>query len=381
MKGLLLKFLKKIFKNGVFSPFRFALSEIYNRLKNPEVIPVIQKKLRELNLSQAERIIIFLVPSKDIVNGGIMSIFSLHQATIKNHDVHQSLTILATFPNIQYMPLFTKFNNTEIVVPFRSALRSMSQVKQLTIHVPEFYVAKFLSDLSSGEKRKIRQIHSSTVNILNQNMEIMPLAKKIDPYRSLFKEITCTTAHKQYCTLANRKLYNIPFHHFSAQNLFSVYKKLNYAGKKNLLIYSPDSTPLKSAVLKKIQATFPDLEMLEIRNITYSEYLDHCSSAKWSLSFGEGLDSYFIAPIRCGGCSFAAYNETFFTSDFQSLETVFDSYDDMLGKICETIAELDHPQAYEAMNQVLLNTINNHYSLDEYYENVKQYYLKNYTFK
>jgi hypothetical protein len=46
------------------------------------------------------------------------------------------------------------------------------------------------------------------------------------------------------------------------------------------------------------------------------------SPAKWSLTFGEGLDGYFAATIFSGGNSLAVFNERFFTPAFATMQTV-----------------------------------------------------------
>ena len=57
------------------------------------------------------------------------------------------------------------------------------------------------------------------------------------------------------------------------------------------------------------------------------------SEAKWALTLGEGLDGYFIEPIFSGAIGFSVYNSRFFTEDFESLETVYSDYDELIKKM------------------------------------------------
>jgi hypothetical protein len=61
--------------------------------------------------------------------------------------------------------------------------------------------------------------------------------------------------------------------------------------------------------------------------MTYQEYKATISKAKWALTFGEGLDGYFVEPIFSGDSSFSVYNPSFFIEDSWSLRTVYRDYD------------------------------------------------------
>ena len=83
---------------------------------------------------------------------------------------------------------------------------------------------------------------------------------------------------------------------------------------------------MKSTVLGVMSKTFPDTRLQIVQNLTYEEFKAAISRAKWALTFGEGLDGYFVEPIFCGCVSFAVYNERFFTEAFRSFRTVYQDY-------------------------------------------------------
>jgi len=67
---------------------------------------------------------------------------------------------------------------------------------------------------------------------------------------------------------------------------------------------------MKEAVLGELKQV-AGLSVQIIRNLTYDQYKSLVSRAKWALTFGEGLDGYFIEPVFSGAIAFAVYNEQF----------------------------------------------------------------------
>ena len=98
------------------------------------------------------------------------------------------------------------------------------------------------------------------------------------------------------------------------------------------MVVSPDPHPAKEAVMDLLNSV-TGLRIQVIQNLTYEQYKELISRARWSLTFGEGLDGYFIEPVFSGSVSFAVYNEEFFTQDFKPLSTVYSSYEELLKRI------------------------------------------------
>jgi len=112
--------------------------------------------------------------------------------------------------------------------------------------------------------------------------------------------------------------------------------------KRNLMIVSPDSHPQRETVLRFLGETFPEMEIRVIWDVRFDEYLKLEKLAKWSLTFGEGLDGYFGGVILRGGVGFAVFNETFFTEEYRDLQTVYPDYPTLLGRIADDIRSLDN---------------------------------------
>ena len=102
--------------------------------------------------------------------------------------------------------------------------------------------------------------------------------------------------------------------------------------------------------------------------------------AKWSLTFGEGLDSYFSDPVFSGGVSFAVFNERFFTPEFANLQTVYPSWDVLMEKITTDMRRLDEPVIYKKCWKQAWDILNELYSTERFRENLRAFYRGEYTF-
>jgi hypothetical protein len=147
------------------------------------------------------------------------------------------------------------------------------------------------------------------------------------------------------------------------------------------MIVSPDRCTRKSEILQMIQREFPQLGIKIIRNLTYEEYKEIISYAKWALTFGEGLDGYFVEPVFSGAISFSVYRPEFFTKEFQLLRTVYVSYDVLKEKICSDIRELDDAIKYEVYQRQQFELCANEYNHANYVKNLELFYRGKYTYR
>lgn len=330
--------------------------------------------------TKTKKIIIFFVPDCDIVSGGIMSILSIYAETLKLKKIHKSEVLLCTFPLDNILFRFTKFENEAKVFSFNAVLELFKEVEEIIIHLPEIYASRYRKELDRKIRSNLPKLKRKHVNILNQNILLMPSLREIIKIKSKVERLTCTTAHKQYCTVEYHEKYGIPLHHFSAENLFAEYIWCEYEDKEDLLMYSPDYHPSKGAIISTIRHNYPSMELIEINNMTFKEYLDICRRAKWSITFGEGLDGYFSEPVYCGACSFAIYNTEFFTEDFQNLKTIYNNHELFLENIVEDLRRNDSKELYVEINKSILDLLDKQYNISEYKNNIKLFYLGEYTF-
>lgn len=94
----------------------------------------------------------------------------------------------------------------------------------------------------------------------------------------------------------------------------------------------------------------PQLEIQVIQDMPFDKYISLEKEAKWSLTFGEGMDAYFIGIFLRGGIGFSVYNHFFFTADHQGFQTVYPSYDALQKRIVDDIKCLNSKEKMEAYN-------------------------------
>ncbi len=339
-----------------------------------------ERLIRENYSSDTDKLVVFLTPGRDIVNGGILSISSIYGESRKLKHVHGADVVLCTIPGDPLLLRYTKFNNTNYVYGFPQVLAYFKGLQCIIVHIPELCIAQFNKSISKRDRLALSVIPIVHINIMLQNIELLPPMKHIEELSKL-GIVTCTTAHEQYTTRELRARLRFPVHKLSAWVSPEQYDKKHYREKEELLIVSPDAHPRKSEVLNIIAGQLPRLRIQIIRNLTYEEFKDVISRAKWALTFGEGLDGYFLETIFSGGVSFAVYNARFFTDDFKPLRTAYDSYDMLSRQICADMNDLDNEASYSAYQQKQYEVCCKHYNYKQYVKNLELFYKGEYTYK
>jgi hypothetical protein len=213
-----------------------------------------------------------------------------------------------------------------------------------------------------------------------QNIDLLSSRKHVRELGRLGK-LTCTTAHEKYSTPKLRQELGVPLHKLSVHISPEQYERKPYNEKDNLMIVSPDKHLKKKEVLDVVARCFPDIKIQVISNLTYEEYKQVISKARWSLTFGEGLDGYFVETVFSGGISFSVYNSRFFTEDFRSLRTVYQNYDVLIRKICKDIIDLGDEGTYSDYQNRQFDLCHKYYDYKEYLRNLESFYREDYTYK
>jgi glycosyltransferase involved in cell wall biosynthesis len=338
----------------------------------------IQDELIKQNYSKdTSKLIVFLIPGLNVVNGGTMSICSLAKVTQSLKAIHKADVLIMTLPGSQLLTKLTLFENPFDIYRFGQLHSYFNDVEELTIHIPEAFVTHFLAMLRKEEKVFLSRIPKLRINILNQNVWLMPQPEIVTQLKKMTVSVTCTTAHSKYCTQQARDYYGIPFHNFSASNLTS-YHYLPYQKKEDLMIISHDTHKYKEKVLAKIKGEHPEITIRIIENVPYEEYKHLLERAKWAITFGEGLDGYFVESIRSGAIPFAVYNQDFFTDRFRNLPNVYMSYEEMCNNISQDIRELNTPKLFESLSNRLIELDKQEYDDEKYQDNICRFYTGDY---
>ncbi len=341
-----------------------------------------QKTLLLKNEKTSKSLIIFLTSGYDMVNGGILSINSIYDETKQLKYLHNSNVLLCTVPGEPLLLKYTKFKNQNYIHNFPDVLSYFKDLNNLMIHIPEYACDAFLKNISKKEFSILDNIENLQVNILIQNIDVaMENFKYIQNVVNRFKKVTCTTAHENYSTIENRQKFGIPLHKLSVYVSPEQYNYKNYNEKKDLLIVSHDEHSMKKKVLRSLEKKLPHIQIQVIKNMTYNEFKTIISDAKWALTFGEGLDGYFVEPIFSGGISYSVYNPRFFTNDFSSLETVYSNYEELMKKMPQDLQKLNNKKSFEIYQKQQLLLCSKYYDHQEYLKNLKLFYQGDYTYK
>lgn len=366
---------------GVSFSFKYNLSNFFKEESKKSII--IQNNFDLSAMKSAKSMILFFIPSQDKgkISGGLMSIFSLCKTSRKiNSD---TVCIISTYPNSQYTYAHNNyFSNNEDIYRFEQIVDNANNLNKMILHIPEYYIKDFYKNLQKKDIDFLKSIQNLHINILNQNIELMPKRSELGDLYKLSRNITQTIAHDKYATQEICDKYQIPTHLFSVHIDLSPYKAYTFEEKEKIIAISPDNNKYKAKILKKLSKELSDWQIVLIENITFSQYMDLISRAYFTITFGEGMDGYFIQPFYVNSIGFAVYNDTFFPNkQFKNLANVYSSYDEMYQRIIDDIKHYSSDKKqYEQIIQKFMNIITKIYCKSNFEDNLKRFYEKKYDF-
>lgn len=358
----------------------------FNKIKQKLQINKIRKEQKKLfksnQLHKSKNLIVFLLPPEVYISGGILSIFNIAKTSRLFKKDHNSEVILATFPFRTTYLKIDLFKNAETIYNFDQVANIAPQLDNLIIHIPEYLSKSFYRKLSKSAFKKLKMAKNLQINILNQNIEEMPDKEQFANLFKITNNITQTTAHHRYSTQDFFERYQIPLHLIPACVDISAYGATSYAEKENLIAYSCDNNQDKDRVLEMLKEKLPDYQTVEIKNMTFDQYMDTITKAKYTITFGEGFDAYLGQPQFVGSVGVAVYNETFFPSrEILSLSNVFNSYNDLIEQFPNFVRK--HEQNIQEYNMTIdkfLEYSNILYNEEDYQTRIKNFYLGKYDF-
>jgi hypothetical protein len=326
-----------------------------------------------------KRLIVFLTPGREARNGGVLAILAMKQETLALRKLHRAKVTLCAVPGDD--PCFFKytwFDNRDYLLDLETVLKGCRRLDYLQVHIPAYAVNRVLDWLTSAAPALLRNIREVHLNVLLMNIDNIR-GKNVRGLLS-FGMVTCTTAHEAYTNLATRNAMGVPLHRLSVCNGPENYSLSGYEEKESLLIVSPDKHSQKEEILQHIAQVCPKLTIQIIKDLHYEDYLRLARRAKWSLTFGEGLDGYFAEPVWSGGVSFAVFNDRYFTPAFAKLETIYPSWPALIERMPLDLQRLDEPVAYKRCWRQTYDLLNDLYSVDRFRQNLRMFYRAEYTF-
>lgn len=345
--GRLKTLYKRLFPCGGKPPFVMTcysglltlLSAPHRRLQN-EWFPSVREEV-----VCAGKLMVFLVPATDVVNGGLMSICNVARRSRDMRELHGCSVVLATMPGGATISGFSRFDCDERIFRFEQLTSLFPDLETVYIQLPEICAAPFLTYLRRrGDS--FRRIPDRRLNILDQNIEFMPDAASVRDLASFFGQATQTCAHGKYCTPAFREKYGIPTHLLPA-DIPTVFYQIPYREKEDLIAYSNDPNSNREYVLEELRRRLPGYSFVMIENMSFDEYKRTISRAKWTLTFGEGWDGYYLQPYFSSSIGFAVFNETFCPPHMRGAPTAFPDYETLPERMAEFIRTYDSEELYE----------------------------------
>ena len=325
------------------------------------------------------RLILFFVPPSKDITGGLLSIFSIAATTRSLFDLHRASVQLCVYPGYPSYGRNDLFDNDEEVRTIDEVVND-GVPAYLQLHIPVDASDAILDELEQY-KAYLDAVPDLTVNLLNQNILLMPEPSAAARWFALTPVVTQTTAHDRYATQEVADLYNIPLYHLSAYLDPGQYEKRPYAEKSNTIVLSPDVNPEKEKVVARLMHGLPDYEMITVGGMSYKQYKDLIAGAKFCITFGEGFDGYFLEPCFSGSVSFAVYNEDFFPHrEFADFANVYRSYDEMAQHVVDDIRALDAEGPYRALRDQNFAELAKFYDHPTYVDNVRKFLRGEVTF-
>lgn len=323
------------------------------------------------------KLIIFLTPSWDQPSGGVFSIVSLYQESVRLRKWHDAEVVLCAIPGEPPLLKYEWFENDDCILRLDTLLHQCDQLESLLIHIPELFVnqvAGWLASESASALKKVKNIH---LNVMLQNVDLLQ-GQNISGLGK-YGKVTCTTGHVAYSNASMRKRLGVPLHQLLVFYRPEQFTRLAYEEKEPIFAVSHDDHPLKETILNKIATVFPDLNIRILGNLKFDEYKDLLRRAKWSLTFGEGLDGYFVETVFSGGISFAVFNDRFFSPEFAALKTVYSNWDILEKQITNDLSTFDQPDLYRECWEESYSLLASIYNSHAYQRNLREFYQENYT--
>lgn len=343
--------------------------------------------ISELYRPEGEKLVVYIVDGADWItgrekiSGGLLSIASMFEEVKKLPELASHQIIMVTLDSCPLLLRHTQFENNITVFRFSQVFSYFNQLRHLIINVPEMLVPALPAELEKVPKRRLDRIGNLHINILNQNILKMPEPEAVDALKRCVPQVTMTTAHQRYCTGEMAQKYRVATHHLSTFFRPELYRRRSYAQKGNLMIASPDEHPMKAVILEDLRKQWPGLVVQVIRNLTYGDYKATIERAKWAVTFGEGMDAYFLETVLSGGVSFAVYNDDFFPKEFKGLPAVFSTYEQMRRELPALIGQLDNPTNFSECQKAQFDLCLKYYQNDGYLKNLGAFYRGEYDFK
>jgi hypothetical protein len=340
----------------------------YSRVRN-KILAIRSRNQTNRLASGNKRFVVFLVPGRNIVNGGIMSICSIASETQKLLAMNGVSVAVCTACGEPRLLRLTKFDNDIDILAFSDLLPRFPSDSEVLVQVPELFLQKFVTDRALLYRS--RPDLTWHFNILLQNIELIPSKKTVDVLQQI-GTTTATINHRASADLAQHL--GCPVHYLSWGLCPEDFERVAYSSKKKLIVISPDLHPAKLKIVHRMSEALPDYKIIEIRNMTYRRYKSIIRKAKFTFTFGEGLDGYFVESIFSGGVAMAIFSAHFFTPEYRNLDGVFFDGEHALNGVAEFVSKADNEMQYQLLADRQYRLVAETFNRQVYLQNIRAFY-------
>ncbi|WP_321848531.1 rhamnan synthesis F family protein [Pseudomonas paraveronii] len=331
----------------------------------------------------SDSFIIYFNVARDVIGGGMLSInrFAKHTADVISAQDYKLL--VSGLPLENSVVEYSMFEPSLPMVHFATIAETLSP-KRLIIHIPEFYTQSFIMGITPLQRRWLKTIPELQINIMNQNHDFFPDRYYIECCRELTDDVTITAAHVRYATQELASSFDCPVSLLTP--FLPEFYRVPFVDKKNIIAISPDNeVPLggvtKDEILAMLKTQLPDYEFVLIQNMTLEEYKLLISKARFSITFGEGYDGYYLEPFLSDSIAFAVYNQTFFPKDFEGAPTIYSSWQSLYECVVSDIRRLEKDGvAYAAASKETERLIKTYTNDTLSMDNLQDFYSRNFSF-
>jgi hypothetical protein len=367
----------------VYRLFKYR-AEWYKQFREIQIRKQQKSDLKKLN-TEATRLIVFFIPGadyqtgKEAITGGLISIISLAEETRKIFiDDASTEVVCCTYFGDHLLYKLTTFENTTPIFNYKQLPKYFKKASSILFHLPELFVEDFYTRRFQELKFNPDAIQ---LNILNQNINLMPPDVIIGELKKKVISLTITTAHKKYCTPAFQQRYDVPLHLLSVWISPENYIKTHFSDKKDIILFSPDNRALTITIIQLLNLNLPQYETHIISGLSYETYKEKIREAKFVITTGEGLDAYFIETFFSGGVCIAIKNLDFFDLKYQNLELLLSENEINDGVLISLLHKYQNQEIYDASNRSVFDLLTEDYSYKNYVSNLSKFYFKEYTFQ
>ncbi|MBO7048732.1 MAG: hypothetical protein J6W62_07475 [Spirochaetia bacterium] len=338
---------------------------------------------------KAKKVVIFIEIEPYPMCGGQMNLFSCckYSQQVLGGDIP---VLMTTMPGDNTYHHNNYFINNIDICRWSQIIDILANKEEAIIHIPEVDILNpetgeemLRRRLTVEDIKVLKKINNLRINIFVQEINKMPPKEKYKYLFDITNNISMTTAHPGYSTQDCSTKFNLPLKRLSCFIDLTPYEKFAKNKIEKIIILSPDyNNPYRQYIAQKLREKLEGWEIIDFYRMTFTECMELTSRSFATITFGEGLDGYFIHPIGVKRLGFAVYNEQFFPdSSWKKLFCCYSSWEEMDEKIVDDIIFLyNNPKKYEEAVEELTKKTKNEYVFDEYIKFLSDFYKNKFDF-